>query len=300
MKEYKSMLHYLAGSFGIAWLVWAIALSGKLPASSAQWLTTVGMFAPLLSTVMLKRSCPEANVGFRLNLNFKRGWMFYAVALWGPALITFAGVAVYFAVFRNYDANMGYMESSVIAMYGEEAYQAQGGLSIIKAMAKLQIIQAVTVAPFFNAIAGFGEEAGWRGWLYPTLCSRLGAAKGMVAGGVIWGLWHLPLTVSGHNYGTDYPGWPVLGVVAMVIFCISAGACLYWLSLRCKSILPAALAHGAINAIAAVGNYWLPSDGANFLYGPSPSGLVAGLPLLVLGILAMWDIARMEKTPMAL
>ena len=35
MKEYKSMLHYLAGSFGIAWLVWAIALSGKLPASSA-------------------------------------------------------------------------------------------------------------------------------------------------------------------------------------------------------------------------------------------------------------------------
>ena len=163
MKEYKSMLHYLAGSFGIAWLVWAIALSGKLPASSAQWLTTVGMFAPLLSTVMLKRSCPEANVGFRLNLNFKRGWMFYAVAMWGPALITFAGVAVYFAVFRNYDANMGYMETSVIAMYGEEAYQAQGGLAIIKAMAKLQIIQAVTVAPFFNAISGFGEEAGWRG-----------------------------------------------------------------------------------------------------------------------------------------
>lgn len=64
--------------------MWAIALSGKLPASSAQWLTTVGMFAPLLSTVMLKRSCPEANVGFRLNLNFKRGWMFYAVAMWGP------------------------------------------------------------------------------------------------------------------------------------------------------------------------------------------------------------------------
>ena len=49
-----------------------------------------------------------------------------------------------------------------------------------------------------------------------------------------------------------------------------------------------------------VGNYWLPSDGANFLYGPNPAGLVAGLPLLVLGILAMWDITRMEKTPMAL
>ena len=124
--------------------------------------------------------------------------------------------------------------------------------------------------------------------------------KGMVAGGVIWGLWHLPLTVSGHNYGTDYLGWPVLGVVAMMIFCTSAGACLYWLSLRCKSILPSALAHGAINAIAAVGNYWLPSDGANFLYGPNPAGLVAGLPLLVLGILAMWDITRMEKDPMAL
>ena len=44
------------------------------------------------------------------------------------------------------------------------------------------------------------------------------------------------------------------------------------------------LAGQAINAIAAVGNYWLPSDGANFLYGPNPAGLVAGLPLLVLGL----------------
>ena len=152
------------------------------------------------------------------------------------------------------------------------------------------------------AWAGFGAGFGplvicslfWKRTTFP------GAVAGMVAGGVIWGLWHLPLTVSGHNYGTDYLGWPVLGVVAMMIFCTSAGACLYWLSLRCKSILPSALAHGAINAIAAVGNYWLPSDGANFLYGPNPAGLVAGLPLLVLGILAMWDITRMEKTPMAL
>ena len=136
------------------------------------------------------------------------------------------------------------------------------------------------------AWAGFGSTFGpvVLAALFWKRSNRSGVLAGMVAGGVIWGLWHLPLTVSGHNYGTDYLGWPVLGVVAMMIFCTSAGACLYWLSLRCKSILPSALAHGAINAIAAVGNYWLPSDGANFLYGPNPAGLVAGLPLLVLAV----------------
>jgi membrane protease YdiL (CAAX protease family) len=43
-------------------------------------------------------------------------------------------------------------------------------------------------------IAGFGEEFGWRGVLYPQIC-RKRLVPGFIIGGLIWFAWHLPLTI---------------------------------------------------------------------------------------------------------
>jgi membrane protease YdiL (CAAX protease family) len=40
---------------------------------------------------------------------------------------------------------------------------------------------------------GFGEEFGWRGFLFHQLC-RVRLAAGLVVGGLIWFAWHVPLT----------------------------------------------------------------------------------------------------------
>lgn len=77
------------------------------------------------------------------------------------------------------------------------------------------------VAPLLNFMACFGEEWGWRGYLLPHLSERHGMRIAVPASGVIWGLWHAPITVLGHNYGLDYPGWPLLGILAMCCLCVA-------------------------------------------------------------------------------
>jgi membrane protease YdiL (CAAX protease family) len=48
----------------------------------------------------------------------------------------------------------------------------------------------------FGVIAGFCEEFGWSRFAYPRMRSRLGAVRGAVILGLLWGLWHLPVVDS--------------------------------------------------------------------------------------------------------
>ena len=93
----------------------------------------------------------------------------------------------------------------------------------------------------------FGEEFGWRAYLYPKLEKLTGTPWACLLGGVIWGIWHAPLTVAGHNFGTEYWGFPWVGVVLMTIFCIADGAFLMWITKKTGSVYPAAIWHSVNN-----------------------------------------------------
>ena len=107
-------------------------------------------------------------------------------------------------------------------------------------------LTAVSVA-VPQAFYCFGEEFGWRAYLYPKLEKLLGTPAAILIGGIIWGVWHAPLTVVGHNFGTDYWGYPWLGIVLMCFFCIVVGAILMWLTKHTGSVYPAAIAHACTN-----------------------------------------------------
>ncbi|WP_245907261.1 CPBP family intramembrane glutamic endopeptidase [Leucobacter massiliensis] len=93
-----------------------------------------------------------------------------------------------------------------------------------------------------NSILGLGEELGWRGWLLPAL-RPLGVWPALLLSGAIWGLWHAPLTLLGHNYGlTDWRG-----VALMTVNCVFLGIVFGWLRLRSASVWPAVVGHGALN-----------------------------------------------------
>ena len=96
--------------------------------------------------------------------------------------------------------------------------------------------------------------------------------------GAIWGLWHTPINLMGHNYGTSYPGFPWLGILGMCLFTTSAGTFLAWLSERSGSLWPAALAHGTINAAAQVALLFRGAEGAvRQIWGPAVTGILAGI-----------------------
>lgn len=99
---------------------------------------------------------------------------------------------------------------------------------------------AISIILFFPA---FGEEWGWRGYMMPKLIELMGKPAAVIVGGIIWGLWHAPLTVQGHNFGVDYPGYPFVGIALMCVFCVAMNALLTWLTERTGSIYPASFCH---------------------------------------------------------
>ncbi len=98
------------------------------------------------------------------------------------------------------------------------------------------------------SIAAFGEELGWRGFLTPAL-HPLGLWPMVGISSLIWGVWHAPLILLGYNFGDS--GW--LGVLLMCVFCLCIGTFFVWLRLRSRTVWPAVIGHGAINATAATG-----------------------------------------------
>ena len=106
-------------------------------------------------------------------------------------------------------------------------------------------VSTITFAPFINAIAAFGEEFGWRGYLLPKLMP-LGTKKALIISGIIWGLWHAPLVLIGFHYGHQW----ALGILFFTIFIMLLGIYIGYLRLVSGSVLIAAFAHGVFNAQA--------------------------------------------------
>lgn len=124
-----------------------------------------------------------------------------------------------------------------------------------------------------------GEEIGWRGFLTPALMP-LGKAPALVLSGIIWALWHSPLIFIGFNY-PGYPRPAAMGL--MIVFCILLGTILSWTRAASTSVIPAAVAHAAVNALASEPFKWtavdtpMPPD-----MGLTPPMGVSGLALLLL------------------
>ena len=148
----------------------------------------------------------------------------------------------------------------------------------------ISILQVVIIGPIINIIPTMGEELGWRGYLLPKLREFFSDRMALVITGVVWGIWHLPAIVMGHNYGTNYIGYPWLGILAMIIFCVVLGIIEGYATIKLKSAVPAAMIHSTVNAGAAL-PILLAKGGYNTLLGPAITGLVGGIPFIIVAVL---------------
>lgn len=98
-----------------------------------------------------------------------------------------------------------------------------------------------------NAFFAFGEEFGWRGYLLWEL-APWGFWKASFVIGAIWGLWHAPVIIAGYNY----PSFPFVGVLFMMLACAVFSPIYTYLVVRARSVLAAALLHGVFNGSAGI------------------------------------------------
>ena len=124
-----------------------------------------------------------------------------------------------------------------------------------------------------NAVFAFGEEIAWRGFLLKEFKWKKALSAALWIG-VIWGFWHAPLILNGHNY----PQHPVVGVFMMVILCVLLSLMLTYFRLKGRSVIVPAIMHGTINAVAGI-TALVVTPSNDLLYGAAGA---AGLLVLLL------------------
>lgn len=298
----KSILIFLGFAFGIAWLTGlVIYLTGGLANTpriifglplAGLLLATTYMWAPALANIFTRIITRQgfANAGLRPYI--RHGWPYWVAAWLLPSILTILGAVLFFLIYPQYYAGTSTLRTQL---------QAAGQTVPPGSLWPIIIIQtaaAVLISPPINGLFTFGEEFGWRGYLLPKL-TPLGTRRAVLLLGVIWGIWHWPVIVMGYEYGFDYPGFPWLGMLLFLLFTISAGTLLAWVTYQGRSIWPAVIGHGAINGIAAIAALFTSSNPKPLsLLGPLPVGIIgmAGYLLLALVIILLPQ-ALMPREP---
>ncbi|WP_067175980.1 CPBP family intramembrane glutamic endopeptidase [Microtetraspora niveoalba] len=262
MRRFNDLAVFLAVAFGGAWLVaLPVWLGGSGQASPLLRPVAAGMmFTPTLGVLAVWIFCHRGTPF--------REWARRTGLTWGPArgrtlglvAATWLGVPLIVIAALAVSALTGVVRLDIdgLSLFRQQLVAAGGVPVDPHTLVVVQLVMAVVVAPLLNAIPSLGEEWGWRGYLLPRLLggSALDAAprparqvwRAMLVSGVIWGVWHAPLTLLGYNY-------PDLGPWAAPMFvgvCVLLGAILGWLRLRTGSVWPAVVGHGAFNASAGL------------------------------------------------
>jgi membrane protease YdiL (CAAX protease family) len=231
------------------------------------------MWSPAIAHLLTRFVTREGWEATRVRPRLRHGWPYWVAAWLLPGLLTMVGMVVFFLIFRRYyDPSLSTLRRMLETRLPEGAALEDLNLWVLTAV---QVAQALLIAPIVNSIATFGEEFGWRAYLQPKLMG-LGPRRALVLTGIIWGVWHWPVILMGYNYGFDYPGAPVLGLLAMVWFTVALGVLLGWLTARGESVWPAVIGHAAVNGVAGLGVIFVQGE-PNALLGPMPVGLVGGI-----------------------
>ncbi len=129
---------------------------------------------------------------------------------------------------------------------------------------------ALIGVPLAQLAVTFGEEYAWRGFVQNELM-RLGRIPGALLTGFIWGLWHIPIILSGiHTYPAS-AGGIALGLVFFILF----GLILSYAVLKTQSIWSAVFLHGVVNSLYGfVRTYVVRPDNPVIAFGLGIFGLL--------------------------
>ena len=229
------------------------------------------MFMPTLCAVVVQRIIYGAPLKKPLRINFRPNRWFLVpwllplvigVAAFGVALL-FPGVTFS----PDKQDNFRYLLLKP-AQFGIEIESNRFVWAVI-----LTLLEGLVTGITIGALAGFGEELGWRGFLQREL-GALGFWKASAIIGLVWGFWHAPLIVQGFNY----PEHPWAGVFLVTVLTLLMAPLFSYIFLKADSVVAAAIFHGAVNSLAPLGTIGL-EGGNDLLVGVT--GLAGFLVLLV-------------------
>jgi len=295
-------VHKSALFIGLTFLVnWSLAqlfftLGGRWHTPAGMAMGALYMLVPMAVTILVQKGiysepiCEPLGVSFRPNRWFLIAWML-------PPVVAFAtfGVSLLLPGVEYSPQMQGIVERFESMLPPDQVQQLKEQMDRTPvAFLGAVLLGGLSAGVTVNAAAGFGEELGWRGLLQREL-AFLGFWRSSVFIGFIWGLWHAPLILQGHNY----PQHRVAGVLMMTVWCMLLAPIFSYIRVKAQSVIAAAIIHGTLNATYGLAIVFV-RGGSDLTTG------VTGLPgfiVLAVVILILWlhdrDLLghdRMEQT----
>jgi len=249
----KKAIQYIILTCAVSWAAAGIAILPGLRSTQGPVYVVFAaayMLLPAICAIILQlvhKEKPFSNLG----ISFKLNWWFLIAGI-VPFIYSFMALGISL-LFPNVSFSLTY-EGFLSRFPIEQAELVAQQLSKFPPIVFLiiQIAQALVAGFTINALFGLGEELGWRGYLLKALQNKKLLPVSLIIGAV-WGLWHFPLILLGHNY----PQHPVAGVGMMIVFCILLTPMMIYIVIKSKSVITAAILHGANNAIAGIAILYL-------------------------------------------
>jgi membrane protease YdiL (CAAX protease family) len=249
--RFKKVILFIGLTFFVNWFMAILffAFGGKWGSPASLAFAAAYMFMPMVMAIVVQKLIYKEplkqplGISFKLNGGFLVAWLL-------PPVIAFTSLGVSLLLpGTEYSPSMeGLLERFESIVTAEQLQQMQNRTNVfsnhpILMGLLLGLIAGITV----NAVAGFGEELGWRGFLQREF-AYTGFWKSSVIIGVIWGVWHAPVVLLGHNY----PQHRLLGVVMMILLTLLLAPIFSYIRLKANSVIAAAIMHGTLNATAGL------------------------------------------------
>lgn len=284
----KKINYFIILTFIISWLsIVIINLLGYTYGSMEFTVTTAFLFmcAPAISVFIVKK------IVFRENLNeyglqFKildYRWIIHsAIATIFFIFLTIATIYLFGNIFKlsNFgfvDISQNGLDKALNKLAGDKEYNVQA-LPEPLILLVLSTIGGVVSGAFINLPFTFGEELGWRGLLHKET-QHLGFIKSTIFIGIIWGIWHAPVILMGHNYNNN----SIMGVFMMIAFCVVLSFPMSYIRIKTKNIIGPSMLHGMINGSANVLSIFI-HDGNLLFNGPAGIAGILVISIFTLGI----------------
>jgi membrane protease YdiL (CAAX protease family) len=202
-------------AFEVVVCTWAITRP-----QNAQLSIAVLMFTPAVSSIATRLIRREGFGDVSFRLGGRRSLPWYGLALVLPILVGALAYGIGWATgLVGFVGTVG----SLIA-----------GIGLI----------LVTAVPL-TCISTAGEEIGWRGYMLTRLIDA-GVPRPVLASGLIWGVWHLPMVFAGFYAAGESR---VLSAVLLLVSITATSVVYARMRLETGSVWPVVLAHSAWNMI---------------------------------------------------
>ena len=283
----SKLMKYLLFTFISAWLLSGIRVRNGDPGS----ILPLCMLMPSLGALLVKADIKE--MGWRPKFAKNRKYIVFA---WlAPTIFQLIGAVFYYLVFPEdfapAEAFQRFMSESEYMKF------SQNGSHYAAFIAKDISESLNPFTAFISIILALGEEIGWRGFMSPELKDGYGRTKGLLIGGVIHGVWHFPaMLLFGFEYGKDYIGAPLLGLVVFCFFTAAMGIISDHLYVKSGSIWLSAIFHVMINSSFSPRMVLSSSHPERSIFGPADIGIIAMLPMLTCAAFLIRYQYKQEQT----